>query len=663
MSKSLPEAAPMPRLPQTFPLRDLAVAPENLRAGEPPDAEIPQLAETISAAGLLQPLTVRPGRRREKPVMVLDGRRRWLALTALREAGRIGDDYPVSAFVETDRARQAAAAVLTNTGVPVHVADVIAAIGKMLKARLSVEAIARALGHGELEVRRLAALAGLHPKALEALKAGRITLRQAKLLARLPDREEQGELAQQALDGRGFAEWRVTEVLDRGALTLSDRRFRLVGSARYAEAGGRTEADLFGERPDVLLDPAALHAAWTARAEALAAGLATAGREVRVMVDPVELGEDLEAFGYAYGAGLDADALQAWRAAEAEAAEAREALAGRDLSEAGCDGEIQTFLHARLAALLAAEPARPATLLQVFASSRTGLDLMAYGPAAPDLEEAEDDGEAEPAGDGEPCAAPALRGQAVELRPVAAPSAPEVDGINHALHEVRTDTATRALIRAVADDPRTAMTALVARLFAVLVLRQGLGKGGGALTLTAEAYGRPRTPPIEGLDGDVRRRLAERRAAWETTGLTPIAWVAALPDDQKMGLLAELVALSLDLREERTTAVRRGARADAAEIAALCPADVARHWTPDAPFLAAHPKGQLLAMLEAMGAPDGRAGACKKDELVSLVAARAAERAWVPAWLRWAVERPEEPAPDDEPEAEPPADGAEPLAA
>ncbi|MBL8770535.1 MAG: ParB N-terminal domain-containing protein, partial [Phenylobacterium sp.] len=74
---------PAERLPRSFPLRDLAVAPENMRFGEAPDDEIPELAETIFAAGVLQPLTVRPGKKKEKPAMALDGRRRWLALQLL----------------------------------------------------------------------------------------------------------------------------------------------------------------------------------------------------------------------------------------------------------------------------------------------------------------------------------------------------------------------------------------------------------------------------------------------------------------------------------------------------------------------------------------------------------------------------------------------------
>ncbi len=243
-----PTTSVLTRSQRTVHLADLDIAPENLRYGEAVDDEIPQLADTIAAAGLLQFPTVRPGRRREAAFMVLDGRRRLLALRLLRDAGVLGDDHPVEVF-------QAAATVLTNTAVPVHVADVVVAIGRMLKSRLTVVAIARALGYGEVEIRRLAALSALPAVALEALKTGRLTLRQARLLARLKDADEQAELAQGALDGHGLPEWRITERLDAGRTTTRDPRCGLVTPALYAAAGGRTETDLFGERPPVLSIP------------------------------------------------------------------------------------------------------------------------------------------------------------------------------------------------------------------------------------------------------------------------------------------------------------------------------------------------------------------------------------------------------------------------
>ena len=643
------------RVRRTFPLRDLGVAPENMRAGEPPDDDIPQLAATILAAGVLQPLTVRPGRKSEKPGMALDGRRRLLALSVLLEAGDIADDYPVDTFVETDPARQAAAVVLTNTAAPVHVADVIAAIGKLLKAKLSPATIAAALGYAEVDIRRLAALAGLHAKALEALKAGKITLRQAKLLARLPEKKIQAEIAEAVLRGHGFQEWRITERLDQGQISTRDRRYALVGPRRYAAAGGRTEADLFGERPDALLDAEVLQSAWTARAEALSRGLAADGRDVHVTGDSDDDPEgDLEPFGYAYGLGLDANALDAWRTAQARAQTFAVALDGRDLADDAADGDILAFLQASLAAYQASEPGRPITRVQVSPSGRTGVEVHCYGPAATvEVDDEEDDDDAPMVGGRNGYASPVVQ----IGTPIAAAAAPELDGVGHALHEVRTDVATRALIRALADDPGTALVALAARLFSVVVLRAGLGKGGGALSVQAEAYGRPRSEVIPSLDGDVRQRLADRRAAWEASGQTPIGWVAGLAHGEKMALLAELTALSLDLREERTTCVRRAARSEATEIAELCGADVTVHWTPDAAFLRPHPKPQLVAMLDAMAAPDVRAGGLKKDDLVALVAERAAERGWAPAYLSWAAA-----APDGEDDGAPEGAPADPQA-
>lgn len=65
--------------PQIAALADIGVAPENLRAQEPADADIPELADTLQAAGLIYPLLVRTGRKGEQAFMALDGRRRLLA--------------------------------------------------------------------------------------------------------------------------------------------------------------------------------------------------------------------------------------------------------------------------------------------------------------------------------------------------------------------------------------------------------------------------------------------------------------------------------------------------------------------------------------------------------------------------------------------------------
>jgi ParB family chromosome partitioning protein len=140
---------------------------------------------------------------------------------------------------------------------------------------------------------------------------------------------------------------------------------------------------------------------------------------------------------------------------------------------------------------------RAVSFLQVFSDTATGLSLGAFGPPAPVGEDgADQDEELDDLG-----VAPASvvrREPPVGMAtPVATAPRPELEGVGHALHEVRTDVATRVLIRALADDPGAALTALVARMFDVVVLGQGRGRGDGALTLEAEAYSRPRTAPIE----------------------------------------------------------------------------------------------------------------------------------------------------------------------
>ncbi|WP_296172742.1 ParB N-terminal domain-containing protein [uncultured Brevundimonas sp.] len=621
-------------------LGDLDIAPENLRHGEASDDDIPQLADTIAAAGLLQFPTVRPGRSGEAAYMVLDGRRRLLALRLLRDGGFIDDDHPVEVFIETDRKRQAAAVVLTNTAVPVHVADVIAAIGRMLKERLGVKVIARALGHGEIEIRRLAALSKLPDTALEALKAGRITLRQARLLARLKDRAQQVELAQAVLDGHGLPEWRLQEQLGEGRITDRDPRCGLVTPELYAAEGGRTEADLFGELPPVLLDPAALTRAWLKQAAEVAAPLEAEGLTVHLSPgdDGQDLPDDLERLYYAYG-GLSDEATTVYREARDRALAAAVAVEaaepGAPETEAG--KRLAAYVRARIAQDQAGAGQRLSTVLVLRPSLRTGVEIECYGPAeatdepARSAEDGADEAEVATEGGARPAARIAY------APPQAEAPAPEVDGVSHVLHATRTDAATRGLIRALAEAPEVALTALVARLFGAMAVWPPVGRSESALAVSSSAFSPSGGRIVEALDGAVRERLDEHRRAWEESGLTMIAWVHAMDPADRMGLLAELTALSLDLREDRTSLVRKTARAEAAELADLCDADVARWWTPDGAYLRPHSREQLLTMLERMGAETEAPARMKKGDLVAWTEDQARARSWAPACLSWSL--------------------------
>ncbi|MBY0395362.1 MAG: chromosome partitioning protein ParB, partial [Thermoleophilia bacterium] len=353
-----------------------------------------------------------------------------------------------------------------------------------------------------------------------------------------------------------------------------------------------------------------------------------------------------EALGYVYGGVLHDEEMARYRA-QRDVWRERAEVAGQALAEASdpeaADAALVAMIRAKIEVDQIGSVGRVVTTMVMSPASPMGVEVRCYAPEEP---EAEADDTVEGEAPTRPVAPPAYIPPEVE-----APE-PETDGVNHALHAVRTDVASRGLIRALADDPGAALVALIARLFTLLVLRVHVARSDSALAILATGFNPPGGRMIETLDGEVRQRLDQRRATWEASGETVIAWIHALPHGEKMALLAELTAISLDVREERTTLIRRRARAEAAELAALCGADITLHWTPDAPFLQSHSKPWLLAMLTDMGAEDLRATSLKKTELVDWVAEQAASRSWAPIGLSWAGSDDPE-ASDGEEEAEP----------
>ena len=614
--------------PLVVSLADVGIAPENLRAQEPADADIPELADTLQAAGLIYPLLVRSGRKGERPFMALDGRRRLLAYQILVERGVWLPDQPVRIEVLRDKASQAAAVIVANTQrAPVHVAEVITAIGKMRSARFTTAKIAAALGYPELEVKRLQRLAGLPKAALEALRRGRINLRTAKLLAQVTDAGTLTTFTQQATAGY-LSDYMVANHLH-GRPGLDDPCFDLVGVARYRERGGRIDADLFGDFADVILDPDLLRTLWRERTRLLAEALAARGliafeqdRELYRAPDGYEVASPNTV------AALSDEARSAWNAACAATDTAAQALANGDRSSNASDTDLVAFLDSRLEQEQALYGDRLAAV-GLYPEAGTGFDIQAYiTPAAiADFEctEVDDDGEGSAS---DLSSRPAYRPEIV-----VPPQEVETEGRSHALHETYTDVATRGLIRGLADDPMTALTVTVARMFTLLALQGPASIDQSASTLQGRRYSRASLPPAPALDGVVRSRLAVRRDGYLASGLRPIPWVSELPHGEKMAVLAELTAVSLDLREDGVGHIRRAARAEGAEIAELIGHDISAYWTPDADFLGRHTKAQLLAALETMAADATPAKAMKKEELVGYVASVAAEMGWAPASL------------------------------
>jgi ParB family chromosome partitioning protein len=638
-------------------LGDLGLAPENLRFREPADDGVPQLADTILAAGVVIPPIVRPGRKGEQRFMALDGRRRRFGLLLLRERGDVTDDYEVDCLLAETKAQQVAGIMLPATEhAPVHIADVITAIGKLRKTKLDTGAIAAALGYAELEIKRLEALAAVHANVLKALRAGKLTLKQVRLFARIGDKKQQAEIAQTALDGY-FQDYQLKGLVTRGRVTVDDPRFTLVGLDRYVAAGGRVSSDLFAELPDALLDPEVLTTAWRERVQPIVAHLQGEGLAV-YLGDDGDFGapEGFSRLPYVYRPDLTEAQTTALNEANYRVTQLSSELQDIDPQADDAPAAFGPLVSA-MAAVAGAPLSRckigavilsPAGSDYGFAASFYSVPLPASELPEEIEDEDDEDEDAEVAG---------RYGRAAA--DVEVPKADvEVEGSSHVFHETRTDVATRGLIRDLADDPSAALTVLVAQLFKQLALHSSGGLDASALQISGVRYSRGSTPPITALDGEVKARLDVKRAAYKASGLRPITWVETLAHGEKMALLAELTAMSLNLREARTSMIRHGARAEAAEIAALCGADISAHWTPDAGYLAVHSKKQLLALLDEMEAEDDRAKTLKKDDLVAFVSEAAAERQWAPAALAW--DRPVEVETEVEADADGDSEGEEP---
>jgi ParB family chromosome partitioning protein len=625
--------APAPMARVQVRLGDLGLAKENLRFGEAADEGVPQLANTVRAAGVVIPPIVRPGRKGEDAYMALDGRRRRMALLLLKERGEVDDDYVVECQLAESKAQQAAAILLPNTEhAPVHIADVIVAIGRLRKAKMETRAIAAALGYAELEIKRLEALSAVHATVLKALRAGKLTLKQVRLFARIGDKKQQAEIAQTALDGY-FQDYQLKGLVTRDRATVDDPRFTLVGMDRYVAAGGRVSSDLFGELPDALLDPDVLSSAWRERVQAMVDHLKTEGLAVYIG-DDGDFGapEGFLRLPYVYRPDLTEAQVNALDEARYRVTQLSSGLQDVDPQADDAPAAFGPLVSA-MAAVAGAPLSRSkigAVILSP-AASDYGFAASFYAVVLPaeelpeEVEDEVDDDNVEVGG---------RYGRAVA--DVEVPHADiEVEGSSHVFHETRTDVATRGLIRDLADDPTAALTVLLAQLFKQLALHASGGLDASALQISCVRYSRGSTAPIAALDGEVTARLDDKRAAYKASGLRPITWVETLAHGEKMELLAELTAVSLNLREARTSSIRHGARAEAAEIAALCGADLSAHWTPDTAYLAVHSKKQLLGLLEEMGVEDDRAKALKKDDLVAFVAEAAAERQWAPHALAW----------------------------
>ena len=300
-------AKPLPTgLPLMIGLDKLAVDPMNVR----PDAgDVGELAASIAAHGVIQPLAVRPEtkpdrKHPEKPTrptgryLVVAGGRRLRALLKLAGDRRLPKDAGVPCVVRQGTERDATEVSLAENveRLPMNPADEHAAFAKLADAGMSSTDIAARFGIHKRRVEQRLALGRIAPDLLDELRKGAMAAGVAQALTLTTSHDRQRDVWRQVRGGWN-SEVQARRLLTEQAMGLNDPLLRFVGLPAYEQAGGGVRYDLFSKDEDEGLaeDAALVRKLAAAKLDAEAERVREAGGWAFVVH---ELQEDADAFGY-----------------------------------------------------------------------------------------------------------------------------------------------------------------------------------------------------------------------------------------------------------------------------------------------------------------------------------------------------------------------------
>lgn len=240
-------AKPKPQL-EYCAISALSLSPLNARQTVPDD-EITSMANSIAIAGLLQNLI---GLRDDAgDVQIVGGGKRLRALQQLaREgfvpgAGRVFDPVPVLICATEDDAIRASSVENEARRAP-HPADCITIYGTQARAGANISLIAIANATTEAQVRRYLALAHLPAAAIDALRANKLSLDQAKALTLAPT-PDAAEALLPTIITEGWHTGRIRSAFVQDMIPSTDERVAFVGLQSYLDAGGECQRDLFSD--------------------------------------------------------------------------------------------------------------------------------------------------------------------------------------------------------------------------------------------------------------------------------------------------------------------------------------------------------------------------------------------------------------------------------
>jgi ParB/RepB/Spo0J family partition protein len=216
---------------QKIPLDQIEPNPDQPRRNFDP-AYIRELADSIKAEGLIQPITVR--RLDRKRYEIVAGECRYRALCLLRDDGERGFDA-IPCFVRAfDNLKRDTAAIIENLQrADITLMEEAHAFNRYIEEHgLTVEAAAKRLGLPVPRIRSRLSLLNLEPSLIRLLEADQLPKPQALELARLPNHADQIRLVQMINCGE-LGKWKSLK------------------AAVDTILGGVTQADFFGTSASV----------------------------------------------------------------------------------------------------------------------------------------------------------------------------------------------------------------------------------------------------------------------------------------------------------------------------------------------------------------------------------------------------------------------------
>ena len=229
-----------------IPLNKLVPWNGNVRKTAGSGTGLAELAASIAAHGLINPLAVRPAKGEKFEVGA--GGRRHAALQLLLKEGKIPADHPVRCEQHTsidDKAFLEISLAENRAREDMHPADEFEAFRKLADDGLPAIEIGARFGVTESYVLQRMKLARVSPVILSAYRDDKTTLAGVMAFAVTDDHKRQEKFwktcqAWQRQDARA-----IRRALTEGEIDASDRRARFVTLKAYEKAGGTVRRDLF----------------------------------------------------------------------------------------------------------------------------------------------------------------------------------------------------------------------------------------------------------------------------------------------------------------------------------------------------------------------------------------------------------------------------------